>query len=215
MKGKCKINAFSHSQETLLNEKSLIEFAPLPYLEICALKPANFHLWLPIPKHYEDTLNDALDASNWTLTEMVYECFFMFPLESLPLRGTQSRVRKFLLARLSADSELFCFLPWLLARLRTKLVTNFAFPPWLSLPPPLAEDGGEQKKYQSWFRNVSSLTSTHSSPTMILSASLRAFPLAASSLISSPDKLLEGCPEMVTKSSQASENGSRPLFWSM
>jgi hypothetical protein len=29
--GKCKINAFSHSQETLLNEKSLIEFAPLPY----------------------------------------------------------------------------------------------------------------------------------------------------------------------------------------
>jgi len=28
--GKCKINAFSHSQETLLNEKSLIEFAPLP-----------------------------------------------------------------------------------------------------------------------------------------------------------------------------------------
>jgi hypothetical protein len=31
MKGKCKINAFSHSQETLLNEKSLIEFAPLPY----------------------------------------------------------------------------------------------------------------------------------------------------------------------------------------
>jgi hypothetical protein len=47
MKGKCKINAFSHSQETLLNEKSLIEFAPLPYLEICTLKPANFHLWLP------------------------------------------------------------------------------------------------------------------------------------------------------------------------
>jgi hypothetical protein len=46
MKGKCKINAFSHSQETLLNEKSLIEFAPLP-LEICALKPANFHLLLP------------------------------------------------------------------------------------------------------------------------------------------------------------------------
>ena len=31
MKGKCKINAFSHSQETLLNEKSLIELAPLPY----------------------------------------------------------------------------------------------------------------------------------------------------------------------------------------
>jgi len=41
--GKCKINTFSHSQETLLNEKSLIEFAILP-LEICALKPANFHL---------------------------------------------------------------------------------------------------------------------------------------------------------------------------
>jgi hypothetical protein len=49
MKRKCKINAFSHSQETLLNEKSLIEFASLPYpFEICALKPANFHLWLPI-----------------------------------------------------------------------------------------------------------------------------------------------------------------------
>jgi hypothetical protein len=29
--GKCKINAFSYSQEALLNEKSLIEFAPLPY----------------------------------------------------------------------------------------------------------------------------------------------------------------------------------------
>jgi hypothetical protein len=29
--GKCKINAFSHSQETLLNEKFLIEFAPLLY----------------------------------------------------------------------------------------------------------------------------------------------------------------------------------------
>jgi len=42
--GKCKINAFSHSQDTLLNEKSLSELAPLPYLEICALKPANFYL---------------------------------------------------------------------------------------------------------------------------------------------------------------------------
>jgi hypothetical protein len=31
MKGKWKINAFSHSQEALLNEKFLIEFAPLPY----------------------------------------------------------------------------------------------------------------------------------------------------------------------------------------
>jgi hypothetical protein len=31
MKGKCKINAFSYSQEALLNEKLLIEFAPLPY----------------------------------------------------------------------------------------------------------------------------------------------------------------------------------------
>jgi hypothetical protein len=29
--GRCKINAFSYSQEALLNEKSLIEFAPLPY----------------------------------------------------------------------------------------------------------------------------------------------------------------------------------------
>jgi hypothetical protein len=29
--GKMQISAFSHSQETLLNEKSLIEFAPLPY----------------------------------------------------------------------------------------------------------------------------------------------------------------------------------------
>jgi hypothetical protein len=29
--GKSKINAFSHSQETLLNEKFLIEFAPLLY----------------------------------------------------------------------------------------------------------------------------------------------------------------------------------------
>jgi hypothetical protein len=29
--GKCKINAFSYSQEGLLNEKFLIEFAPPPY----------------------------------------------------------------------------------------------------------------------------------------------------------------------------------------
>jgi hypothetical protein len=29
--GKCKINAFSYSQEALLNEKFLIEFALLPY----------------------------------------------------------------------------------------------------------------------------------------------------------------------------------------
>jgi hypothetical protein len=40
--GKMQNQCFSHSQETLLNEKSLIEFAPLPSLEICALKPANF-----------------------------------------------------------------------------------------------------------------------------------------------------------------------------
>ena len=31
-------------------------------------------------KHYKDTLNDALDASNWTLVEIVGECFFLFPL---------------------------------------------------------------------------------------------------------------------------------------
>jgi len=32
--GKCKINAFTHSQEALVNEKFLIKFAPLP----CILK---------------------------------------------------------------------------------------------------------------------------------------------------------------------------------
>ncbi len=80
-------------------------------------------------KDYKGILINALDASNWTLTEMVGECFFLFPLSSLPLRGTPSRVREILLARLSADSEVFYLLPKSLARLRTKLVTNFSFPP--------------------------------------------------------------------------------------
>jgi len=66
-------------------------------------------------KDYKGTLNDALDTSNWTLTEMVGKCFFDVPPLHFPLRGTPSRVRQILLAKLSGSSELACFFrdPWL------------------------------------------------------------------------------------------------------
>jgi len=81
MKGKWKINAFSYSQEALLNEKALSKFqiAPLT-IEICALKRADLHLWCLMLENSKGILNDTLDASNWTLVEMVGECFLMFPL---------------------------------------------------------------------------------------------------------------------------------------
>jgi hypothetical protein len=45
MKGKCKINAFSHSQKALLNKKALSKFQVAPLsIEICALKRADLHL---------------------------------------------------------------------------------------------------------------------------------------------------------------------------
>src|SRR4028118_557759 len=54
---------------------------------------------------------------------------------------------------------------------------------------------------------VLSLTHTRSSPHITFSASLRAFFLAKNSLSSSPDKLSERCPEVITG---GADGGNRP-----
>ena len=67
---------------------------------------------------------------------------------------------------------LVCFLKFL-TRLKANLVTNFSFPPWLSLPPPLVEVVGEHQKisillvtrciadsYLLLYKNVSALFSS-------------------------------------------------------
>src|SRR4028118_1474469 len=53
----------------------------------------------------------------------------MFPPSHCPFRGTPSRVRQILLAKLSGSSQLLHYFQKFLARLKAKLVTNFSFPP--------------------------------------------------------------------------------------
>jgi len=165
-------------------------------------------------KHYKDTLDKALNASSWTLVEIVGECFFYVPPAHCPLRGTPSRAQQILLAKLSGDSEpVFCLLGLSLAwKLSSSRICFFA----LDRASPLCwlKMGGNRKKYQKPAK-VSSLTNTHSSPAITFWASFWAFFFAKSSLIFSSDSLSEGCPEITIEASEASVNGTRPSFWSM
>jgi hypothetical protein len=53
---------------------------------------------------------------------------------------------KFYSVSFQARRSLVCHFQEFLARLKAYLVTNFSFPPWLSLPPPLLEEAGEHQK---------------------------------------------------------------------
>src|SRR4028118_1295127 len=71
--------------------------------------------------------------------------------------------------------------------------------------------GGNIKKYQKPAK-VSSLTHTSSSPAIVFLASFWAFFFAKNSSSSLPDKLSEGCPEVITG---GADGGNRPSFWSI
>ena len=72
--------------------------------------------------------------------------FFEIPPSHFPFRRTPSRARQILLGKLSGSSQPLHYSQKFLARLKANLVTNFSFPPWLSLPPPLVEEVGESQK---------------------------------------------------------------------
>jgi len=78
----------------------------------------------------------------------------MFPPFHCPLRGTPSRVRQILLAKLSGSSQLLCYFQKFLARLKAKLITNFSFPLDEASPLHWLKKGGNTKKYQSCFFHV-------------------------------------------------------------
>jgi hypothetical protein len=101
---------------------------------------ANFSASTCPTQHLKLTADSTADK---LLLTTVFWCSHLLIFRSGVLR---QGFEKFYSVSFQARRSLVRYSQEFLARLKANLVTNFSFPPWQSLPPPLAEEVGEHQK---------------------------------------------------------------------